>query len=81
MHCVRLRVQELARQVRLRALAARADRRRAVLHVLARGGGVEEMRSLRLRVTVAWKMHVHTRNEEAHSVGTTLIRQCAEVLL
>ena len=60
MHCVRLRVQELARQVRLRALAARTDRRRAVLHVLARGGGVEQVRTLRLCLSLMVKeLHPH----------------------
>lgn len=60
MHCVRLRVQELARQVRLRALAARTDRRRAVLHVLARGGGVEQVGTLRLCLTLMVKeSHPH----------------------
>ena len=81
MHCVRLRVQELARQVRLRALAARTDRRRAVLHVLARGGGVEQVRTLRLRVNSVCRKYIHASNEEAHTVWTTLIRQCAEVLI
>ena len=81
MHCVRLGVQELARQVRLRALAARTDRRRAVLHVLARGGGVEQVRTLRLCINSVLRSYIHTSNEEAHAVRTTLIRQCAEVLL